>query len=460
MLQHRRTLLTILATLSLVYVYRSYSLSQNHELPSWVHRAQDDVDMLNGTLGFEEIFVINLPSRQDRQNAMVMAGRVSNLTLTFLEGLTGDSLPSPHFSSAGARGSWGSHMKALQTIVDKGLGSGLVLEDDVDWDVRLKTQMMTFAMASRIWLDVEEQKRGIISRLQRHEATKLRQGGSRPMSGVLSKKRERQEPGAKTLVSPNPNLESDNARTINEEFERDTIPLSSEISWTRKKYTESPYGDDWDVLWLGHCGADLPPARQESPSSSNPLSSSSSSLKISILDDPTVPAPKHLKPHPFALRDKLAGVYPAHTRVVHAVHGNVCSLAYAVSHRGARKLLHRFGKEGFVYQWDLVLRDYCMGELEDEDRQEGSGEHGRGKEENANLVCLTVQPPLISHHYAGEGGGASVSDISGQGGGLAHSKKGTPYVRLSVQENLERLLAGFPEDELVDQLPDEGDTLW
>ncbi|KAI0536869.1 hypothetical protein GGR58DRAFT_514263 [Xylaria digitata] len=460
MLQHRRTLLTILATLLLVYTYRFSSLSQNHGPLSWVRRVQDDGDVLNSTLGFEEIFVINLPSRQDRQNAMAMAGRVSNLTLTFVEGLTGDSVPSSHSSSAGARGSWGSHMNVLQAIVDKDLGSGLVLEDDVDWDVRLKTQMVTFSMASRMWLDIEEQKGETISRLQSYEATKLRQRGSRPMSWVASRKREQQEPKAKTLVTPNSDLESDDARASNEEFERDTIPLPSKLPWAHKKHTESPYGDDWDVLWLGHCGADLPPARQESPPSRTPFSSSSSSLKISILGDPTVPAPNHLKPHPFAMRDKLADIYPAHTRVVHAAHGNVCSLAYAVSQRGARKLLRRFGKEGFVYQWDLVLRDYCMGELGDENGSEDSGEHGRAEEEHTSFVCLTVQPPLISHHYAGEEGGASVSDISGQGGGLARGKRGTPYVRLSVQENLERLLASSPEDELVDQLPDEGDTLW
>jgi hypothetical protein len=239
--------------------------------------------------------------------------------------------------------------------------------------------------------------------------------------------------------------------------------------------SEGPYGDDWDVLWLGHCGADLPTARHDTPST--PLSSSSfSSLKIAIRNDISVPSPKHLKPHPFALRDKLAVVYPAQTRIVHAVNGNACSLAYAVSQRGARKLLWRFLREGFVYQWDMMLRDYCMGEYEDE---EGDGRGERGKEggtrgkESVSLVCLTVQPPLISHHYAGEGsakvgggggggggGGASVSNIRGQGGGFARGKKGTPYVRLSVQANLRRLTTGFPMDELVDQLPDDGNTLW
>ncbi|GAW16456.1 hypothetical protein ANO14919_058850 [Xylariales sp. No.14919] len=380
---------------------------------------------------------------------MAAAGGVSNLNLTFLEGLTADMVAPPLStgkgaadaatkpSQAGARGSWGSHVKALQTVVDMGLGSALVLEDDVDWDVRLKTQMRTFAMASRLWLDIEAQRR--------ETTTSQRRGGIAggvPSGSPDSEKREQQQESE--VGSESSPAGSDDGGAIRGEYAQDTVPLSSGRLPSTQGRTKSPYGDDWDVLWLGHCGADLPAARQE-PASGDPLSSS---LKISIPRDPTVPAPKHLQPHPFALRDRLADAYPAHTRVVHAARGTVCSLAYAVSRRGARKLLRAFSAAGFVDQFDLMLRDYCMG---------GGGEHGREEE---GLVCLTVQPPLISHHYAGEEGGASVSDIRGQGGGLARGEKGTPYVRLSVQENLRRLVAGLAEDQLVDQLPDDGDTLW
>ncbi|RYC53590.1 hypothetical protein CHU98_g12620 [Xylaria longipes] len=117
-----------------------------------------------------------------------------------------------------------------------------------------------------------------------------------------------------------------------------------------------------------------------------------------------------------------------------------------------------------------MLRDICMGGYEGRGR--GGGERdkdGDGKEEKEKErlgedddgppVCLTVQPPLISHHYAGEEG-ASVSNIRGQGGGFARGRKGTPYVRLGVQQNLRRLVAGFPVHRLVDQLPDYGDPIW
>ncbi|KAK5636440.1 hypothetical protein RRF57_012152 [Xylaria bambusicola] len=157
---------------------------------------------------------------------------------------------------------------------------------------------------------------------------------------------------------------------------------------------------------------------------------------------------------PFALHDALADAYPAYTRVVHASRGNVCSLAYAVSQGGARKLIRRFNEDGLVAQWDLMLRDYCSGG--DTEQHKGVEE---GKKYRESLVCLTVQPPLICHRYEA-GGGASVSDIRGQGGGFAREKMGSPYIRLSVQGNLDRLLAGYPEERLVDQLPDYGNTLW
>ncbi|KAI1309610.1 hypothetical protein F5Y03DRAFT_404212 [Xylaria venustula] len=443
MQQHRRIVTIALVALSLVYILKFYPISRNQISLPW-----DQQDVLNSTLGFEKIFVINLPSRRDRRDAMAMAGVVSNLNLTFIEGLTGSStLPRgekvimhqvsagtdpSHSPAAGARGSWASHVSALQRIVDLGLGSALVLEDDVDWDVRLKMQMETFAAASRMWLDVEKQKRRATSRLLRDSETARPQ---RPRSIVAASSSKTGSKDARNGLLGKRESEHDS-----------TIPLPQQDLLTSsdrhyKSRARSLYGDDWDVLWLGHCGADLP-GHEPPPSSSPPCASS---LKISIPNDKTVPAPKHLRPHPFALRDALADAVPPHTRVVHAACGNACSLAYAVSHRGARKLLRLFTTDGFASQWDLMLRDYCAGF------------------EGERLVCLTVQPPLFSHHYGGEGGrggGASVSDIRGQGGGFAGGRKGTPYVRLSVQENLERLVAGFSVDELVDQLPDDGDTLW
>ncbi|GAP92439.1 putative glycosyltransferase family 25 protein [Rosellinia necatrix] len=439
MSRYRRSPATILllVLLSLAYYVYIYTYALRPIPQAQLSRTLgDDEDVLNSTLGVADIFVINLPSRPDRRQAMAAAANVSGLTLTFLDGLRGGNVPparkgkstgdgegpgSTVPASAGARGSWLAHRNALRAVVDGGRGSALVLEDDVDWDARLKAQMRTFAAAARTWL--------------RADITTTT-----------------------TTTTTNTNTTENDAR--------------------------SPYGDGWDVLWLGHCGADLP-----GPSvRSGGRGGGEGDLVVAIADDATVPAPKHLRPHPSAPRDALAARYPAHTRVVHAAAGgNACTLAYAVSRRGARDVLRRFGRAGYAGQWDLMLRDYCAGryggggrrsggeedekedETEEAEEEEEEGEKEKeGEEKGARgrrPVCLTVQPPLVSHYYAGAGGdggggGASVSDIGGFGGGFARRTTGTPYVRLSVQANLGRLAAGAPVDELVDQLPDDGDTLW
>ncbi|KAI1092086.1 glycosyltransferase family 25 protein [Rostrohypoxylon terebratum] len=349
-------------------------------------------DVSNSTLGFSKIFVINLPSRTDRRDAMALAGAVGNLTFSWVDGVFGDQVgdldapPGNRIRSSGARGSWRSHMNALKAVVDNNLGSALIVEDDIDWDVRLKSQLQVFASASRTWLK-----------------------------------------------------ESNSAK--------DTVKLDTSRDAIGRGH-EAIYGDDWDVLWLGHCGTDFPPNN-----------SGVSPLRVTILGDDTVPAPKHLKPHPFALKDKLGELYPPHTRVIHASSGTICSLAYAVSYQGARKLLREFDSH-YDTQWDLVLQKWCEGgcnpgnkfklKSEPETDDEVTPQH-----QEARPVCITVQPPLFSHHYAK--GGAS--NIQGQGGGYAKGT-GTPYIRLSVRENMKRLIAGAPASKMVDQLPDYENPIW
>ncbi|KAI1778895.1 glycosyltransferase family 25 protein [Hypoxylon cercidicola] len=377
---YRRAFVTFCILAPLFYIYYRKFTTPNtvNGLLSGATRE----NVFNKTLGFFNIFVINLPPRTDRRDAMVLSGAVSNLSFSWIDGVTGDQVPDHSIPegdrghSAGARGSWRSHMNALQTVVDGNLESALILEDDIDWDIRLKSQLQTFASASRTWL---------------------------------------RKPQSSTVKSTD-------------------------------GHVESAYGTGWDVLWLGHCGADLPSAQR--------------SLIVTIPGDETVPAPKHLKPHPFALQDKLGDVYPPHTRVVHESSGNVCTLAYAVSREGARKLLLEFNSH-YDTQWDLMLQKWCEGGYmtresgPQADSALGDNKKTSQKHREVPPICLTVQPPLFSHYYPIDG----VSDIQGQGGGYAKGS-GSPYIRLSVRENLRRLVTAEPFHEMVDQLPDDGDPIW
>jgi hypothetical protein len=122
--------------------------------------------------------------------------------------------------------------------------------------------------------------------------------------------------------------------------------------------------------------------------------------------------------------------------------------AYAVSQRGARRLLWQFGIDSFADGWDALLRDWC------------DGVYSPSQAAEARPVCLAVQPPIFSHHYAKAGG----SDIHGIGGGYV-KKVGSPYIRHSVRLGMEKLLypgsgsSGEAHD-LPDQWPDDGSGPW
>lgn len=92
--------------------------------------------------------------------------------------------------------------------------------------------------------------------------------------------------------------------------------------------------------------------------------------------------------------------YPQHTRVYTRVHDTTCSLAYAVSQRGARALLYELGLQKLNAPFDNMLRDFCEG-------KSGRGEHR----------CVTVLPQLFDH-YRRAGSPAFDSDISVHSGGI------------------------------------------
>lgn len=90
--------------------------------------------------------------------------------------------------------------------------------------------------------------------------------------------------------------------------------------------TRSPYGDDWDVLWIGHCGL---------PDSHRPVRDQ----RVYVTrDDPTAIPPELFygtRPdmHPPALNH-------TYSRLVYQGQGGRCLFAYAVSLRGARAFLN------------------------------------------------------------------------------------------------------------------------
>lgn len=365
---------------------------------------------------------------------MTLSAATSNIHFEFIDGVTGDSIkpsayPPPLENQklqAGIRGSWRTHMNTLQTIIDRNLTTALIMEDDVDWDIRIRQNLQRFALASRF----------------------------------LSKEKAPLSSNPQFPIEKRPNTETpENSFHILNENEIGTtlpsIPLSSVYSASPQPppHSSSPYGNpaDFDILWIGHCGAGFP----RSPNTEKNQPVTAANVMLTQTDDDTVPSGRHLKAHPFqGTLDPLASAYPPHTRIFHrATGGELCTVAYAVSQRGARRLLHQFGVKGWNGIFDSELGRWCAGEDPD------MGPHappappagGKAARQAKDRICLTSQPPIFAHHHPQQG----ESDIGGLGGGYA-KKFETKYLRLSVRMNLERIVHGARDRDLVDQWPDEG----
>jgi GR25 family glycosyltransferase involved in LPS biosynthesis len=359
---------------------------------------------------------------------VTLSAATSNIKLDFVDGVTGDSIkqsayPPPSENQklqAGIRGSWRTHMNALQRVVQQNLTTALIMEDDVDWDVRIRQNLQRFALASRFLAEEKDD----LSKAKKYKIEK------RPNP-------ETPEAGFQIL--------NEHAITLN----LPSLPLSSIYpSSHQKPKISSPYGDpaEWDILWIGHCGANFPRMSKTHEEHDTTIAN----VILTHSDDDTVPVGRHLKAHPFqGSLDPLADAYPPHTRVYHrATGGTLCTVAYAVSQRGARRLLHQFGTKGWNNIFDSEMGRWCAGE----DPNMGRNAHPPppGDKKGTERVCLTSQPPIFAHHHPMEG----ESDIGGLGGGYARRHE-TKYLRLSVRMNLEKIVEGVERDELVDQWPDE-----
>ncbi|KAI0014950.1 hypothetical protein F4780DRAFT_766207 [Xylariomycetidae sp. FL0641] len=265
----------------------------------------------NSTLGFQKIFVVNLPRRTDRRDAIVLAASLSNIEFEFIDGVDGATIPDqaipksePYTRMLDASiGSWRAHMNAIQEVVRQDLTSALILEDDLDWDVNIREQLRSFAYSTRALTQPPS------SRFGRHADPTYRTSQGTP--GRVTEIQYHRLPPTKTPQT-------------------------------------SPYGDYWDVLWPGHCGMNF-------PFSDNTIIPKGRVVQT----DHTVPQQQYL----WTVGDikDLKDQYPNHTRVAHHVQMGICSLGYGVTRNSARKLLLELGLKPVNHAFDLLLRDFCEG---------------------------------------------------------------------------------------------------
>lgn len=129
----------------------------------------------------------------------------------------------------------------------------------------------------------------------------------------------------------------------------------------QKAGTDTPYGLDWDVIWMGHCGD--PPDFKNKP-------------YVAYKDPTVLPFEKYRNINKHITTQLKEG-----QRAVHFSAGPICTWAYAVSANGARKLLAE-ASEGHGGAYDLMLMNRCKDE---------------------RLRCITVNMELFDSYHPAEG---------------------------------------------------------
>lgn len=298
--------------------------------------------------------LLNLPERTDKLDGFALAASLAGFTFSVIAGVRGDDvsnkslpalagIPSSNFKAKqNIIGCWRGHMNFARHIVQNGLSSALIIEDDSDWDTHLKQQLELFAQGSQF------------------------------------------------------------------------------VTNSQKNVPKSPYGDDWDLLWLGHCAIGI-------------AEKDKCSRRFVIENDPTVP---HV-----SRRVNYQGVpnmndegYDNSTRIVFHADQGCCMYSYALSARGARKVLYHESTTNKLDPIDFALSDMCKAE--------------------GGLKCIGTFPQLFSSHRTA-GATWKDSDMSSEWKDTERKKADTPNIVYSLKLNTQKLLEEGEGTEPERQWPED-----
>ncbi|KAJ5823134.1 Glycosyl transferase family 25 [Penicillium robsamsonii] len=107
----------------------------------------------NRTLGFQHVYAISMKERTDKRDFLTLAASISGFNVEWLDGVRPDELApkampdglDPSLVKPTAMACWRAHMNALVNVISNDYSTALILEDDADWDVSLKSQLGEFA---------------------------------------------------------------------------------------------------------------------------------------------------------------------------------------------------------------------------------------------------------------------------------------------------------------------------
>ncbi|CAG8700481.1 17873_t:CDS:2, partial [Gigaspora rosea] len=121
-----------------------YPNRKNFDIPSLKHSTLYSLGLtfeLNSTLGFENIYVINLKTRTDRRKKLEALASKYNLKLEFFPAVSKDDEEAQVNPNSGLRSThkacYLSHYRIYKSIEERGYQSALILEDDIDLELNI-----------------------------------------------------------------------------------------------------------------------------------------------------------------------------------------------------------------------------------------------------------------------------------------------------------------------------------
>jgi len=180
-------------------------------------------------------------------------------------------------------------------MVDNNIASALILEEDADWDIRLRKQLHDFAKASR----------------------------------VLNSRASAIDHSTTTQIH------------ASEAIHFETLPNDNTPH-------ASPYGDRWDVLWFGHLGTRM--FHDDDNDSKNVIYRS----YVVQHNDSTVTQYSQQKTLDNSFWNVDLSTRPDHTRLYYSSTQGVGTQAYAISLAGARRALYSMNIDIPIGPIDIV----------------------------------------------------------------------------------------------------------
>jgi hypothetical protein len=336
----------VLSVIVLIAIYIKLPLPYDSiPIKSWpapYHRdepAKGDPRIANGTLGFGAIFALGLPDRTDKRDAMELSAALTGLKLTWSDGVLGNLM----------------NPKAIPPVHT---------EDTAGWlGMKLDAEVGCWRGHMNILQKVVKEGLGSALILEDDADWDVRIVQQMQQFAVATKEVLAQKPPSTNPARP---------------------------------HIDSPYGDEWDLFWVGHVGG-WPPAARE------PFAI--------ISGDDTVPPPfdneRLTRSIPKDAKPCVGPCLQADQRIVQEAGSPVCTVGYAVSQQGARKMMARLGASSLAdvdAQIDPEMTEMCRG-----------SRHPAGSGGMEHIRCLVPSPAYIKPHKA-RGPVAGDSDIQKSSG--------------------------------------------